>query len=357
MSRQKYTIEYLKEYCGKYNILLNSLIFDEWKGRDTIINGNCNMSLCNNNFMKRFRQLDVGCGPYCVSCTIKIQQDKTKKKNLELRGVENPMQSKEVREKSKRTNLKIRGVEYPSQSTEVKEKKKQTCMLRYGITTNLLLPETIDKIKETTLKQYGVVNPSQSEEIKIKMKKANLRIRGVENPMQSEEVKLKKRQTNLERYGVIYPVQLQQTKEKSKQTCLLKYGVEYPMQNEKVSEKSGKCAYRVKEYIFPSGNTIFVQGYEPFALDILIDENIHEDDIITSRKNIPEIWYNSNNKKKRYYVDIFIKSLNKFIEVKSTWTYEKDKEKIELTKKRVEEEGYIFECWIFNAKKELFIIL
>lgn len=42
----------------------------------------------------------------------------------------------------------------------------------------------------------------------------------------------------------------------------------------------------------PSGKIIDYQGYENFALDELLNvENINEDDIITNRKDVPEIWY------------------------------------------------------------------
>jgi hypothetical protein len=186
------------------------------------------------------------------------------------------------------------------------------------------------------------------------MKISNLRIRGVENPMQSKEVQLKSKHTNMERYGVIYPVQLQQTKDKSKKTCLLKYGVEYPMQNETVSEKSGKYAYRVKEYIFPSGNTIFVQGYEPFALDILIDENINEDDIITSRLDVPEIWYyTDDNKKHRYFTDIYIPSQNRCIEIKSNRTFELEKNEVFMKQKATKEKGFLCEIWILHRNGDI----
>ena len=93
----------------------------------------------------------------------------------------------------------------------------------------------------------------------------------------------------------------------------------------KVTEKS-------KEYIFPSGNIILVQGDEPYALDeLIINENIDETNIITGCKNVPEIWYTDGlGKKHRHYVDIFIPSQNKCIEVKSTWTAEKKKDNIFL---------------------------
>lgn len=105
-------------------------------------------------------------------------------------------------------------------------------------------------------------------------------------------------------------------------------------------------------HFFPSGKTIHIQGYENYALDILLKNNqIMEDDIVASKKEVPEIWYkDSDDKDHRYYVDIFIKSFNKFIEVKSTWTYKKNMEKVELTKNTVKEKGFLYECWVFDGK-------
>ena len=144
-------------------------------------------------------------------------------------------------------------------------------------------------------------------------------------------------------------------KEKSKQTCLKKYGVEYPMQNANYAIMVSKQSYRTKEYIFPSGNSIQIQGYENYVLDELLKINILEDDIVTSKKLVPEIWYNSSdNKKHRYYVDFYIPSQNKTIECKSTWTMKKGLEKnnIFLKQQAVKYAGYECEIWVYNSKGE-----
>jgi hypothetical protein len=102
----------------------------------------------------------------------------------------------------------------------------------------------------------------------------------------------------------------------------------------------------------PSGKTISVQGYEPFALDCLIqNEQIKEEDIVLGCKNVPTIWYNDElGKKHRHYVDIFIPRLNKCIEVKSTWTKEKKKDCIFLKQNAAKELGYNYEIWVYDGK-------
>jgi hypothetical protein len=73
--------------------------------------------------------------------------------------------------------------------------------------------------------------------------------------------------------------------------------------------------------------------------------------MLTERIDVPEFWYNDkNHKKHRHYVDIFIKSLNKCIEVKSTWTLNKNKEVVFLKQQSAKELGYIYEIWVYDEK-------
>jgi hypothetical protein len=117
-----------------------------------------------------------------------------------------------------------------------------------------------------------------------------------------------------------------------------------------------KSLYLYKDYELPSGKNIRIQGYEHIALDELVN-NYKEDDILTSRKDMPEIYYNfqyilEDNKvifkKHRYYPDIYIKSENKMIEVKSYYTYKlnliQNIHKALATRKL----GYDFQIWIIN---------
>jgi len=117
-------------------------------------------------------------------------------------------------------------------------------------------------------------------------------------------------------------------------------------------EKSSKNAYKLKEFVFPSGRIEKVQGTEPFALTELIrNENINENDIVIGVKNVPTIWYNDESgKKHRHYVDIFIPSQNRCIEVKSTWTAQKKKDNIFLKQTAGKNLGYKYEIWIYNGK-------
>jgi glutaredoxin len=116
-------------------------------------------------------------------------------------------------------------------------------------------------------------------------------------------------------------------------------------------EKCSKNAYKLKEYLFPSGKTINIQGYEHYALDELIKEGVSEEDIKTGSKNVPELWYDDEiGKRHRHYVDIYIPSQNRCIEVKSTWTAEKKKDCIFLKQNAGKKGGFDYEIWVYNQK-------
>jgi hypothetical protein len=304
-------------------------------------------------------------------------KNKIKKTNLEKYGVEHPLQNTSIKTKIKTTCLEKYGVENPNQNAEIRQKTIKTCLEKYGVECPLQSQDVKDKIKDACLEKYGVEHPSQTEENKIKHKKTCLEKYGVECPLQSQDVKDKIKQTNLEKYGVenpsqseniknkkeikcLYslgvknPFQSEEVKDKIKQTNLEKYGVEYAQQNSEVAEKSSKNAYKSKDYIFPSGRIERIQGYEHYMLsELLQQENILEDDILVSRKEVPSVWYeDANGTKRRYFVDCFIKSQNRCIETKSTWTAEKKKDCIFLKQQALKDAGYKCEIWVYNSKGE-----
>ena len=208
------------------------------------------------------------------------------------------------------------------------------------------------KTKNTCIKKYGVDSSSKIREVKDKRKQTMIDKYGCEHALQSNIFKNKYKQTCLEKYGTESHTKNNSVKEKIKQSNINKYGVENVMHSTEVMEKSSKNAYKLKDYILPSGKIIKTQGYESYAIDYLIkNDNALENDIITCPKNVPTIWYNDeNDKKHRHYVDIFIPSQNKCIEVKSTWTAEKKKDCIFLKQKTAKDLGYNYEIWIFNKK-------
>jgi hypothetical protein len=328
-------------------------------------------------------------------CKTQQELDEAEKKLntfIEKYGVSNPAQSQCVRDKMKKTNLEKYGVENPSQSKIIQAKKQHTTLKHYGVENPFQSDEIKTKIKETNVEKYGVENPFQSDEIKTKIKETNVEKYGVEYTTQTDIMKDKSKQTklerygnefyrndeqiqqtNLEKYGVNYglaspdiqrkivqtnnerygvdrPAQLDDIVELAKQTSFEKYGMWYPQ-----TEAHFKKNCKWKEYVLPSGNIIKVQGYEDKAIDILL-KDYDETDIITDcskiTEEIGELWYeDSEGKKHRYFPDIYIKSEQLFIEVKSRYTYYKDKQKNLLKRNSVIDKGYKFKFMIFAANK------
>jgi len=338
MPRLKYDYEMLTSICNDGGVTLLTDYKNEYITRDTRILGKC--ILCENGFNKSLNKLHKQRNFGCKTCAkilqferikntmiekygveypsqLQIFRDKMKNTTLERFGVEYATQCEEIKNKTKQTNLATYGVEYGLQTKEVKEKRVKTNLERYGVEFSLQRPEIMEKIKKTNLEKYGVGCPLQNQEIKDKIKEANLEKYGVEHVTQTDNMKEKTKQTNLERYGVEFNLQRPEIIEKIKKTNLERYGVEFVTQNEDIMDKMTKNGYKSKEYKFPSGNIIQIQGYEHYALDELINiEKTIESDIITGCKNVPTVWYiDVSSKKRRHFVDIFIPSQNRCIEV------------------------------------------
>jgi len=275
-------------------------------------------------------------------------KEQKKQTCLKKYGVEYPLQNEEIKNKSKQSCLKNYGVEYPLQNNQIKNKTKQTCLINLGVENPSQNVQIKERKKQTCLMNLGVEYPFQNEGIKNKSKQTCLKNHGVEHPSQNENIKEQKKQTNIKKYGTEFTFQNEEIKNKSKQKCLIKYGVEYPMQNSIIADKSLKKSYSKKLFIFPSGKEISCQGYEPFALKELLS-NYNETDIIIGCTNVPKIYYiDENNKKHIHFVDIFIPSENKCIEVKSQWTLSKKN----VFEKQIagKENGLNYEIWVFNSK-------
>jgi len=348
----KYNYECLKNLINNFNLEVDD-DYDKDKVRlDTIITGKCTTLNCLNKFTKKLHALYKNKIFLCKNCMQIERMKKVEKTNIEKYGVSNVFQLNEIKEKIKQNCIKKYGCSHYSKTQEMQDKITKTCLQKYGTKHAIQSIKVQEKVKQTNINNYGVINVLQSKEIKERIKKTCLNKFGVEHASQSEQVRKKMKETCLTKYGVENALQSKETKEQIKKTCLEKYGVEYPLQNSEVAEKSSKNAYSKKIYTFPSGRQEFIQGYENLALDELLQkEKIEENDIITSRKLVPKIWYNDENSKKhRHYVDIFIPSQNKCIEVKSNWTAEKKKDCIYLKQQAAKELGYEYEIWIYNGK-------
>jgi hypothetical protein len=163
----------------------------------------------------------------------------------------------------------------------------------------------------------------------------------------SEERRKKRCQ---EKYGTDHPFANAEVIEKRKKTLFKNFGVEHPAQNREIYRKIQKSAYEKKEYTFPSGKTTMIQGYEHFALNMLL-ERYPEEVIETDYEGeVPSIPYILDGNTHIYFPDISIAGTNRLIEVKSEHTWNRDERKNMAKMHACAAQGYKIECWFFDAK-------
>jgi hypothetical protein len=142
----------------------------------------------------------------------------------------------------------------------------------------------------------------------------------------SEEVKARMRETCRRRYGIDNVGEIPEVKSKMRRTCLARYGVPHPMQDSAVFERHQRASVKLKTFTTPSGNMLRYQGYEDVALRLLFEMKLNEADIMVSRSNMPRILYFKGARRARYYPDIYVPSLNLLLEVKSVYTFNRERD-------------------------------
>lgn len=326
----KWDINELNKFCDKNNIILTGDYSNEFINRNSIIEGLCKNEACENIFSKTFREI-LNLNGYCSNCSKEIGKQKIKNTNIKKYGVECVLQSHDVIEKSKQTMISKYGVDSVSKLESIKLQKKLKSLEKYNVEYVLQAKEVREKGIMTNLTKYGVENPQQNKIIKEKTMNTNIELYGCKSPVGNELIKMKIIQNNLE-----------------------KYGVPHHSQNPDIAEKLLNNSYKKKLYTLPSGKNIYLQGYENFMLDhLLLIEKIYEDDIVTKRNDVPEIWFNDKDgKKHRHYVDFYIKSQNRCIEVKSTFTNQ-SKNYVFEKQNAAKDLGLKYEVWIFNKYGEI----
>ena len=356
--------------------------------RDTIIEGRCAIPGCENLFKKPFRDVMEKNG-YCrqhgvedankkrvetclstygcthVTQTIDVQK-KTKKTCLDKFGVEYSLQSKEVKSKGKETNLKNLGVENPSQSKDIIRLKRQNSLASGNAVYTMSYLHTLlqnNSANANANAEHTDLTMRKDTEIKFTCGCGNAStktFRTIEKNgafcegCQHVHANKQSIETNMKNRGVPYTMQDPSVVEKVKTTNRERFGG-HPMQNSEIADKCLKNGFRTKEYRFPSGRIDRIQGREDSALDDLLQNGVTEEDIITCRTNVPEVFYHDEkNIRRRYYTDIYIPSLNKCIEVKSDYTFEVDKNVTLLKQKATMDAGYACEIWVYKKVGKLF---
>ena len=343
-----YSVEELKEYCLEHNVeLLQN--YDKKATSKTFIIGKCVTENCDQTFNKLYSVL-LTAGAYCKCCAKKNKKIKYGETWKENHTGENAHKFKEFLDKRKKTNLKRWGVEHAILNKDIIEQRKATNLERYGVEFAGQSQIIKDKKIQNSLIKFGVEYPSQTKEFQEKSKKTFMERYGGIRASHCQETKDKVKSTSLERFGQTNAMKNETIKEKYKQGCLESFGFQSPLQNPEISEKMMKSCFNLKEYTFPSGKVIQIQGYERFGInDLLNIEKLSEDDIIVSRKEVPEIWYDDvDGSNRRYFVDLYIPSQKRCIEIKSSWTVKKDY--VFEKQKAMKDAGYKCEIWVYDDK-------
>jgi hypothetical protein len=288
---------------------------------------------------------------YGAKSALKCPDIKQKREQtcLERFGNIVPTKVQEVKDKMVETTRKKYGVDYTLQINEMREKGRQTMLEKYNVENALQNKELLQKRNETNIKLFGVENPLQNSEIVKKRKQTNLRIYGKEEVLQVPEIQEQIRNTMTEIYGAPNPLQCPSIKQKKDNTCEEKYGDKDIMRNSEIFEKVINNSYKRKDYILPSGKKIMYQGYENVAFNELL-QTMNENDFINDVKLMPTIMYEYNGKMKRYYPDIYLPSQNRFIEVKSDYTFKRYLSQNIAKQSQMFKDGYLFEFWICTTK-------
>ena len=141
-------------------------------------------------------------------------------------------------------------------------------------------------------------------------------------------------------------------KKKKEKTWQNNYGVSHPSQSSVIQERISKSGKFWKEYTMPSGKLVKVQGYENIALDDLLNKGLSEDNIDIHCKTInKEFMYYFNGMYRVYLPDLYILDTNMIIEVKSEYIYNKELQQNIQKAKCCIAQGYEFEFWIYDEKK------
>ena len=281
-------------------------------------------------------------------------KDNSRKTMMSKYGVEHYTQTDEYKERVKIFNMENYGTEFYFQTEEFKIKAKQWCLDNFNVEYYSQTNDMKMKSRETNMIKLGVPVSSMHPDVIAKLKETNMLRYDVPYIMMNKAVKDKANQTILDKYNVINISQVPEIQQKKIETSMARYLVPYPMQDPSIADKSSKNAFGRKEYIFPSGRKEYIQGYENFALDMLVKE-YDEFDIIVDRKDVPEVWYWYMDTYRRYFCDIYVKETNTIYEIKSIRTYLLGGREITEKRKACEYLGYTFKLYVFNKDGSIFL--
>jgi hypothetical protein len=348
---------FTKELLDETLLRDNATLVEDYSGggRRTLIKFRCS---CGSLREKTFC-LIVTAGAICIDCANKKRADllakhRTKEnlqKSLQTKGDPDNL-TKIYSRKALDDQIEIDSAQlmgsYPTLFGKTSIKFKCFC----GVETARPFQDILGRTSQTRENGHhgALCNECNKKRWLKSREKTNLERYGKKGGInQTDESRRKSAQTSMERYGVPSPNQAESVKQKKINSSIARFGTENPAQSPDVMERTQKNAKKYKPFKMPSGEIRKVQGYEPYALKDLL-KTYTEHQIATDRKDVPNIEYEVDGKKRRYFPDIYIAHEKKIVEVKSTWTYKCKTDNIQLKKRATEEAGYVYEIWCYDAK-------
>jgi len=138
-----------------------------------------------------------------------------------------------------------------------------------------------------------------------------------------------------------------------------KYGTSHPSQNLEVQRKQLQNAFHKKECII-GGRTFKYLGFEDRAIRYLLHQYKYDINDIVNDTELLDIEFNfaycdQQDKPHQYFPDIYVKSHQLYVEVKSPYTYdkegkEKDRDLVRCKLQCVVDAGYSIQLIIFDKK-------
>lgn len=262
-------------------------------------------------------------------------------------GVDNPSQSAVVKRRKVETSMRNYGVPNPIQSKEVQDRIRQGCMERYGVPSAAMRESVKMKIRNTNLSRWGSVCTLNNPEVLAK-KTETFQVRYGGHPLRTDAVRQKIKSSFLKNYGTTTPSKLESVKKKTQETNYLRYGCRHSMQNPEVARRNA-VSNATARVITRGGVEFNLRGYEPQALDLLIDI-YGEGRVSQPTCGFP---YTCRGKRRKYYPDFLAGSV--YVEVKSTYTagVQKDRARrdqdhalLKAKMRAVEIAGYRIRCLI-----------
>lgn len=238
----------------------------------------------------------------------------------------------------------------PLQKAQDSTNKQKAATLR----TDADIAVIVNKAKTTFLKKYGVEWGTQTKTQKDKSKKTKLELYGNEYYANSKQTSASWQAKTDDDIDAIV--------NKRRATCMDRFGVENIFLKPEIKSKSSRANSLGREFTMPSGTIVHIRGYEDIVLAKLFN-NYLEDELMfddrTQQYTLPIFTYiNHEQRKLKYYPDIYIQKENKIIEVKSRWWWDGNdplkynNRLFNNLRKRdaVISGGYQYELWLFEDK-------